>query len=455
MMANRAGTCKSVDKANETLKPLQIAYQKFKSLLLTDLFKVSFLNGIATVIRMLTGMVSIKVIASIIGPPGIALLGQLNNFSTIILSVSTGGINAGITKYVSENPKDEASYLPILRTSFWVTFCLSIVVSLCLILFAGRFSHVILKSQDYRSVFYIFGATLTMYALNNILLSAINGFRQYKVYVTSNIAGSIVGLVISLVLAYKYGIWGALVSSVTFQSVVFLLTLFMVTRFSWLNLGKIFGRPDLASLRKLSHYSLMAVITAVVMPTGQLIVRSYIKEHESIVSSGIWEGINKISIMYLTVVMTSLSVYFLPKLSELKSNAEVRKEIKKVYSLIMPFLVLSTVVIYLMRGLIIRILFTPEFQGMETLFPFQLAGDIFKMAGWVLGYVMLAKAMTRTYIFMEILSGVFFTGFSLFFISRFGTIGATIGYMVGHMLYFTIMLYNFRGLLWSRERVQP
>jgi len=75
---------------------------KAKKIFTADLVKVSFLNAVATVIRMLTGFVSVKVVAAIIGPVGVALLGQLNNFTQILLSISNGGINAGITKYTAE-----------------------------------------------------------------------------------------------------------------------------------------------------------------------------------------------------------------------------------------------------------------------------------------------------------------------------------------------------------------
>ena len=62
-----------------------------------DIVKVFSFNAISTLVRMLTGLISVKVVASIIGPCGIALLGQLNNFSTILLGVANGGINSGIT----------------------------------------------------------------------------------------------------------------------------------------------------------------------------------------------------------------------------------------------------------------------------------------------------------------------------------------------------------------------
>ena len=71
---------------------------KIKKVISSDLVKVFSLNAVSTFIRMLTGFVSVKVVAVLIGPVGIALLGQLNNFSSILLSISTGGITNGMTK---------------------------------------------------------------------------------------------------------------------------------------------------------------------------------------------------------------------------------------------------------------------------------------------------------------------------------------------------------------------
>lgn len=57
-----------------------------------DIVKVFSFTAMFTLVRMLTGLISVKVVASIIGPAGVALVGQLNNFATIALSLSTGGI---------------------------------------------------------------------------------------------------------------------------------------------------------------------------------------------------------------------------------------------------------------------------------------------------------------------------------------------------------------------------
>jgi PST family polysaccharide transporter len=55
---------------------------------------------------MLTGFVNVKVIAVIIGPAGVALIGQLNNFSAIIMSFATAGITTEVTKYIAQYKDD-------------------------------------------------------------------------------------------------------------------------------------------------------------------------------------------------------------------------------------------------------------------------------------------------------------------------------------------------------------
>ena len=79
---------------------------------------------------MLTGFISIKVVAVIIGPTGIALLGQLNNFSSIIMTAASGGINNGITKYVAEHKESPSKIRLFLSTALQITIILSFIVGL-------------------------------------------------------------------------------------------------------------------------------------------------------------------------------------------------------------------------------------------------------------------------------------------------------------------------------------
>lgn len=139
----------------------------------------------------------------------------------------------------------------------------------------------------------------------------------------------------------------------------------------------------------------MTLTTAVTAPVSQRLLRAYVISEISPTEAGWWEGMSRISNMYLMIVTSSFSVYYLSRLSELTNPSELRYEIVKSYKVIVPMLLTGLVSVYLLRGLVIRVLFTSEFLPMENLFFWQLLGDFFKICSWLLAYLMIAKSLTK------------------------------------------------------------
>jgi PST family polysaccharide transporter len=148
-------------------------------------------------------------------------------------------------------------------------------------------------------------------------------------------------------------------------------------------------------------------------------------------------------------VTTSFSVYYLPKLSELKSAVHLRIEIVKAYKIITPIIAASLLMIYLLKDLVINILFTKEFYPMKELFFWQMLGDFFKILSWILAFVMVAKSMTKIYIITEIGFSILLVLVSYYLIGINGTIGATQAYCINYFLYFVMMIFLFRKLLFK------
>jgi PST family polysaccharide transporter len=423
---------------------------KLKKILATDLVKVTSLNAVATFVRMMTGLISSKIVAVQLQTEGMALLGQLTSFSMILLSISGGGIRNGMTKHIAQYADSKRKYELFLSTGFWITFSLSALCGLVLIIGGPYFATRILRGAQYAAVFYIFGATIILYALNDLLISVVNGFREFKKYMIINIAGSVVGLLFTIILSYSFGVYGALIAFVSYQSVVFIITLALIAkspRFQW---KMFFGTFSKTAASRLFSYSKMAIVTASVLPLSQWAVRDYLMEKVGANNAGLWEAMNKISNIYLMVITTSLSVYYLPKLASLKSNKEIKNEVTSVYKLLVPFLIVVSLLIILFRYYIINILFTDKFQDMQEFFAIQLLGDLLKMSTWVLGYLLVAKAMTKTYIAVEVISCAIFVGLSMLFVNWFGTIGATIGYAAAFLCQLLIMICIFRKLLFTK-----
>ena len=420
-----------------------------KGLLQLDLVNVFSITAISTSVKILTAFVSIKIIASILGPSGIALIGQLNNFTTIIMAIASAGINQGVTKYISEYKTDEGEVKKYIRTSFQITFLFSIASGILLLIFSEYLSQTIFKSSEFAYVFVLFGCVIVLYALNNLMLSIVNGYKEYKKYVKINIINSLVGLVFTVTLVYFWELKGALISFISYQSVMFFVTFWMLRKKIWIQFLKFSWNFDIIIYRKYLQYTLMAITTAVTVPVSQLYIRSYVIQNISMTDAGYWESMNKLSAMYLMIITSSLSVYFLPKLAELNTDALIRKEIFNAYKIILPFLAVALGMIYVLKFIIIRILFSEEFLPMSTLFKYQLIGDFLKISSWLLAFLMIAKSMHVRFITTEILASASFVLLSLYFVKVNGVLGITQAYMFNYGMYLILMIILFRKLVFN------
>lgn len=423
--------------------------KKAKKIFSTDLVKVFSFTGFSTLIKLITSYVTIKVVASMIGPAGIALVGQFQNFISIFTTLGAGGINNGVVKYISEFKSNDNNLQKYLSNGLKLTAFFSGISGLFLIILSVYLSRWVLFSDEYFYLFVFFGFSLILTSFNNFFLSVLNGFKEYKKFVSINIFTNVISLVFTITLVWKYKLSGALISLVTCQGIIFLFTIFFLKKEKWFSKKIILDSLNRAIVRKYLSYTIMAFVTALTLPVSQLLIRGFIIKEFSITEAGYWEAINKISGMYLMFITSSLSVYYLPKLSEITDFNILRKEIFSTYKIITPIVFVTLVLIFLLKNFIITLLFTKSFYPMENLFLWQLIGDFFKILSWILAFVMVAKSMTKLYIFTEILFASVLILLTYFFINQNGIVGSTQAYCLNYFLYFILMIMIFRKKLYT------
>jgi PST family polysaccharide transporter len=254
-------------------------------------------------------------------------------------------------------------------------------------------------------------------------------------------------------LVYLYKINGALYALIFGQSIVFFVTATLIFKSTWFSWEYFKESYDSKIAKQLSRFSLMAIVTALTLPVTQIIIRNMITTKLGVDSAGYWQGMMRVSDGYLLLITTSLNTYYLPKLSALKDDKDLKKEIYSGYKIILPAVFLGCLLIYLCRLFIIKTLYTPSFLPMENLFFWQLLGDFIKMASFVLAYMLLAKAMTKLYIITEILFNIIYLLLSYFLIDRLGLPGVTIAFALNYTLYLILMLIVFKRILFTKIKI--
>lgn len=411
------------------------------------LLRTSALSAIATLVRIGAGFVINKIVAVYAGPGGLALVGQFQNFVTVVQTFANGGISAGIVKYTAEYRDDALRRSRMLGTALAIGIACGLTVSLVLALNSEWLSRAILKTDRFSGVLAAFAVTLTFFVLNDLMLSILNGRKEVGRYVAINILSSLTSVALTLALVDRLHLFGALLSLALLQSLVFFITLALFAGSSSFRAGDWRPAFDRASLSQLRGFSLMAMTSALAGPVSQMLVRDHLIGAVSAEAAGYWQGVWRISDGYLTLFTASIGVYYLPRIAEIRDHRELRAEVMQGYRIVLPAVACVAAAIYLLRETIIRVLYSDAFLPASGLFAFQLLGDCLKIASWLLSYIMVGRAMVKPYIATELLFAGSFVLLAIFFVNRFGVVGATYAYALNYALYLAAMCWLFRRLL--------
>lgn len=414
------------------------------------LIKAANLNTTNISLKIIAGILISKFIAIYIGPQGMALIGNLRDFFSAIQSLSIAGLYKGLVKFISKFKDDAVELSKILSSVFYFGFFTTLLLAFICYYNANAINNFIFsESYNYTYVIEALAIVLPFYALNMFAFSIMNGFSKYKILLLINILGQILGLLVTLLLIRQENIDGALMAVVITPALNLLITIVGIAfRKSLMSSIKI-TNFSLSFLNRLSPYMIMALVSSIAMPIVMIFIRNYLIDEIGIKSAGYWTAMTRVSDYYLMFINSLMTLYILPRFSEIRSRRAFRKEVFSFYKTIMPAFIVLLTIIYLSRSLLIPALFTEDFRPVEDLFGYQILGDLMRVLSMVIAYQFLAKKMFSHFIVLEIFLFVMMYFSSIYLIDAFGLKGAVMGHFFSHLMYFGIILLIFGSSLFG------
>ncbi|MBO3097633.1 O-antigen translocase [Gelidibacter pelagius] len=414
------------------------------------LFKVANLNTVTIITKIIAGILTSKAIAVFIGVEGMALIGNLRNFLGAIQTFSILGFYNGLVKSIAEVKNDVFKLSQTLSTAYYLGFLSTLLIAFLSYYNAESINNFLFAAHyNYAYVIKIMALALPFYALNMFSFAIINGFSKYKILLIINIIGQVLGLSITLLLIYQYNIDGAMIAAVIAPSLIFFITFIGFLNQRSLVASVKISNVSIGVLKKFAPFATMALVTAIAIPVVSIVIRNYIIDEIGIKEAGHWEAMQRISDYYLMFINSLLTLYFLPRFSEIESKEEFRKEVFSFYKTAMPIFGIGLIVIYLLRSLLVPLMFSEAFKPTEDLFLWQLLGDFVKVLSIVIAYQFIAKKMFTHFIIIEIFLVVIMYLSSVYLIDIFGVKGAVMGHFVSYLMHYGIILLIFGSSLFG------
>ena len=362
-------------------------------------------TSVHTVIKILSGIIMNKVIAVYLGPAGLAMIGQFQNFSQLVVNIATGSIHSGIVKYTAENKDDAKQLTKIWNNALYISLVLSLTMTFVIIIFHNYFSNKILFSYEYSNLIIVFSLSIILYVLNMYIISIVNGLQNIKLYTVINIIISLLSLLIISYLSIKYKMIGTLYALILTQSFVFFISLILIYkkyRLSFFRFKTLNKNIDFEIIKKLLSYGLVSFTSGVTLSIMLLSVRYIIQIDASIEYAGYWESLWKISVYFTMIGMLPASIYYLPKYASLKSIVDIKKNFIESLKFFLPLQVFGAFILFYFKLDIIKLLFTDDFLLIAPVLIFMLIGDVLRVVSYLIVNIMYSKGFMLKLIILDI-----------------------------------------------------
>ena len=368
-----------------------------------NLLSTTLWSGIATTLRLGSGLVVAKMVVMAGGPAALAVFGQFQNFLVLIAGVSGALFQSGIVKYAAEHRDNKDELAGMLATAIKLSTIIALAGSAVLLLFHKEIANLVLHQSGWSSLFLVTGILLPLLVTNGIALALLNGMGQIRHYLLLNALTAFINMLAVVILSLWNGVEGALYGLLVGPILAGLVSVGYAVRIH----GRVLSVArhstiDRAWIKRLGQFAIMSLTSLLTYALLPMAIRDELVNQIGWQEAGYWQAVWQVSGAYLGILTAGFSVYYLPKLSRLTLDEDIRQEMLAFYRTAMPLVLLTGGLVYLLREPLLRLLYSDKLLPAAPLFVWQIVGDMLKISSWVMSYMLVTKKMTAWYIGSEL-----------------------------------------------------
>jgi O-antigen/teichoic acid export membrane protein len=402
------------------------------------------------------GMLTIKIMAVVLGPNGVGLYSLLRQTSEFSKNLGTlGGETALVQGLASRKGKVRDEYL---LTAFWVFVLGTLLTVATLMILAPWIALWVFHRNDEQTINLVRWLALPVVLLvaSSFLNGVINGFRAIGLLALIQAlgagAGALVAYPVSLLAQVGYPVAFIAMMSVT-PAVGVALGAWRALREGWLTVLRRGPRmgvdPD--SLRHFVSLAGALLVTGLVATGTLLVVRSLVARYAGLTGAGVFAAAWTLSLTYVQIILASFGTYYLPTLSQIGDPTDrvvLMQQVARFATLLSVPVVVGVVVL---KPLVVTVLYSGEFAPALEIIRWMLIGDYFKVSGYVVAMPALAYADVKVFFWTELLSHLSLAVFAALALSYFGSVQ---GIGVGFLLVYVALCAYYWHYSRSRHRLR-
>lgn len=422
----------------------------------SDILRASSIMGGAQALNYLVGMVRVKIIAVLLGPAGVGLIGLYSSALGLVgtvtsLGIASSGVREVALAHGQDDPQAVARTVKVLRRACWATGLLGWALSAALAVPLSRWAF---GDTAHAAAIAVLGVTLLLGAISGGQAALLQGVRRIGDLARIQVLAVLLNTVVAVGL-YTWLREEGIVPVLVATAVVSLACSWWFARRVALHPVELPWRQTWRETRRLAKLGFAFMWSALLMAGLDIFTRSLITRSHGLEAAGYYQAAWALSGMFAAFVLSAMGTDFYPRLTAVIEDREAAVRAVNEQTEIGILLALPGLLATLAFGpWILELFYSKKFLPAAELMPWFILGVFGRVVSWPLGFIQLAKGASRVFMLTETSTIALWMVLVFLLVPPFGVVGTAYAFALVYAFYTLVMLgvsRHLTGFHWSRS----
>jgi antigen flippase len=421
-----------------------------------QILKSTVLVGGSSVLSIAIGIVRSKVMAVLLGPAGVGLIGLYTSISDLAFSVAGMGVNSSGVRQIAEAAgTNEANRIAVTASVLRRT---SVILGLLggglLIAFSRQVSQASFGSDKHAGAVSLLAIAVMFRLISAGQTALIQGLRRIADLAKMGVFGALFGTLVGVPMVYFFREKGIVPSLVAVAA----MTVFTSW---WYSRKACVDRPHMTTSQVGQEATALLKLGFAFMATGFMtmgsayLIRITIVHELGLEAAGMYQSAWALAGMYVGLILQAMGADFYPRLTACANDNgacnRIVNEQARVGLLLAGPGVTATLTF---APLVIALFYSAKFAAAVGILRWICLGTALQVITWPMGFIILAKGKQNLFFWSELAWTVVYIGVAWGCVKHFGMNGAGIAFFASYIFHVLLIYPIVRvlsGFRWSSE----
>ena len=424
-----------------------------------NIFKTTFLFGFVQVFKAVIAIVKNKLVAILIGPEGMGLLGI---FGSTIQMIQTGaglGINQSAVRDVAEakGTGNHEKISRIIKVTNRVVIFTGLLGCVATLILSRYLSIWTLGDTAYTISYCILALVVALNIINEGKQALLKGTRNLRALAYASMIGTVVGLVTAIPLYFFFGKDGIVPELLIASSLALLVSHYFANKIPTESVT-LCMKDTLTEARPMIHMGFALMFVTLLQTITSFAINTFIRSQGGLMDVGYFSAGSNILNAYFGLIITALMTDYYPRIASVNyDNNKLQDELNK-QSIVSVVLCCPLIVLFIaLMPLFIKILYSEEFMPTLNYLQFGIFWTIVTICSNQVDMILIAKNNTRVFIAITVIIRAVQLMLCIALYNMGGLLGLGVSYaLLGalHMLIMTMVVHKLYRIHFTSEFVK-